>query len=212
MTNYLIILILSLTSLSTSKLLAKTDTSAVYQKYFGESLELSKQIVNPGTPENSRRVLVQRLTTDIEISKELAELANAVRSDAYFSTLQRPTNTQTAMDLTWKKLSIRILKSFSSEEVDGLVLRLRHKDNAVQSMALISLNRRLKVLSPLDGTALETATAALRLDEVAEVFHEIYERSRSVEPAFLEASKSKNVDRDIAAEVSRLLRQTFADR
>lgn len=190
------------------------DSSEVFRKYFGEMESVSKQIVNPNTPEASRRALVQRLTTEIEISKELAALADLVKSDVYLSTLSHKTGTtREAVDLTWKKLSLRVLKTMSGNELNALMARLRHSDNAVQSMALISLTERLRKSSAAttNENPIQMATSALQLDELANIFNSIYERSRSVEPAFLAATRTKSADREIAAEVSQHLRQTLAN-
>lgn len=191
--------------------LQSSDTSALYQKYFGELKSLSLQILNPDLSEASRKPLMQQLKTEIEILNELTELSNLVRDDISLNALRHIQDQSQPVDILWKKLSLRILKTLGPDAIERLTLRLEHKDPVVRSMALMSLTEDLKQRPRTYSDSLQTAGQVLKADELAQILNALYERSSAVEPAFRAAKKHKNIDLDIAAEVSQQLRQTLVE-
>lgn len=189
--------------------LPASDASAVYKKYFGEMNAIVREIVNPDTADTSRRYLTQRLQIEIEISKELSALARIVRNDIS-SSMTNLNSSPSSIEPTWRKLALRTIRNSSEQELEILMSRLRHKDQALQSMALIDLTRRLKAPEAVNRDSLRTARQALALGELSELFQNLYDRTRAVEPAFTAVLRDKTIDREMASELSRTLRQTLA--
>lgn len=196
----------------TSAKLYAADTNAAYKKYFGEMSEIAREVMNPEETEVQRRMQFQRLITNLEMGKELKALAKIVEFDVYLS-IDRPVSPIKGKEVeaVWKKVALKALKTLDDSNLRALISRLNHHDEILQQMALINLTNELRKPAIKQRDLLKAAESVFFIDELADALQKIYDRSRSVEPAFLASMKNKSSDQTLAQKAYRDLRQVAED-
>ncbi|MBN8555829.1 MAG: hypothetical protein J0L93_10320 [Deltaproteobacteria bacterium] len=161
-----------------------------------------KIVLNPETTNTIRELELQRLTTQLEMQKDLSRLAAMVPSV--------PNDPKLPLT-TWHQVALLAAGSLQPQTMDSIVARLKHKDPVVQQMALQKLVEELEIPRTTQNaqTAETVAQTSFLVGDLSKLLELTYYRAQAVQPSLLANLKNTSQNREIAEQVTKELQEVL---
>lgn len=167
-----------------------------------EITETMKIVLNPETTNTIRELELQRLTTQLEMQKDLSRLASMVPSV--------PNDPKLPLT-TWHQVALLAAGSLQPQTMESIVARLKHKDPVVQQMALQKLVEELEIPRTTQNaqTAETVAQTSFLVGDLSKLLELTYYRAQAVQPSLLANLKNTSQNREIAEQVTKELQEVL---